>query len=179
MNDIITAGRRTIRRYAHELYPHAEEGEVRSLAVEVPCLYARAQGFEINGTSWHDMLDVAQPDDTRRLAIARTGELLQNGQIALLADALLQGMAGQEAWEWAESRCAGDTIGEWIWERGTSYGVDIARIKPYACGPEPQTHWHMESTGNVLGQGVVTYIDCAESECPDCTEPIEPESEQR
>lgn len=27
--------RRTIRRYAHEMYPHAEEGETRALAVDV------------------------------------------------------------------------------------------------------------------------------------------------
>ena len=27
--------RRTKRRYAHELYPHAEEGETRPLEVEV------------------------------------------------------------------------------------------------------------------------------------------------
>ena len=32
---------RTKRRYAHELYPHAGEYEVRPLAVEVPYLYAQ------------------------------------------------------------------------------------------------------------------------------------------
>lgn len=32
----------TKRKYAHELYPHPAEGEVRPLAVEVPYLYARA-----------------------------------------------------------------------------------------------------------------------------------------
>ena len=39
--------RRTIRRYAHEMYPHAEEGETRALAVEVPYLYARAVGLDV------------------------------------------------------------------------------------------------------------------------------------
>lgn len=29
---------RTIRRYAHELYPPAEEWEVRPLEIEVPCI---------------------------------------------------------------------------------------------------------------------------------------------
>jgi hypothetical protein len=34
--------RRTKRRYAHELYPHGEEGGTRSLEVEVPyCTPAR------------------------------------------------------------------------------------------------------------------------------------------
>lgn len=167
MND-----RRTIRRYAHELHPAGGECEVRDLAVEVPYLYARAQGLEVDGTSWFDMLHNDQPDDTRHLAVDRTNILVQAAQLALLADALLQGLTGQEAWEWAERRSGGDVIGEWVWERGTHYGVDLARIKPYPCGPEPTHHDHMASTGNVLGHGVITRIECPESECPDCTEPI-------
>ena len=50
MAEVEVAKRRTKRRYAHELYPHADEFEVRKLAVEVPYLYARAIGFEIEGT---------------------------------------------------------------------------------------------------------------------------------
>ena len=46
--------RRTIRRYAHEMYPHAEEGETRALAVEVPYLYAKAVGLDVWGTGWDD-----------------------------------------------------------------------------------------------------------------------------
>ena len=42
MSDQIQPVRRTIRRYAHEIYPHGNEGETRDLAVEVPYLYARA-----------------------------------------------------------------------------------------------------------------------------------------
>lgn len=164
--------RRTKRRYAHELYPHGREDEIRDLAVEVPYLYARAQGLEVDGTSWFDMLHRDQPDDTRRLAAERTNHVVLTAQLALLADALLQGLTGQEAWEWAEARCGGDVIGEWVWERGTHYGVDLARIKPYPCGPEPKYHDHMASTGDVMGHGIITRIDCAESECPDCTEPI-------
>lgn len=166
--------RRTKRRYASELYPHAEEGEIRDLSVEVPCLYAQAQGLGIGGTSWYDMLHPDQPDDTRRLAVERTDRFVQAARIALLADALTQGLAGQEAWEWAEARSDGDSLGEWVWERGSHYGVDMARIKPYPCGPEPQTHDHMASTGDSMGQGVITGIDGPESECPACTEPIEP-----
>lgn len=172
MND--TSTRRTKRRYAHELYPHpAEEGEIRDLAVEVPYLYARAQGLEVGGTGWYDMLHPDQPEDTRRLAAERTTEMVQAAHLALLADALLQGLSGQEAWDWAEARSAGDVIGEWVWERGTHYGVDLARIKPYPCGPERKTHEHMASTGDVMGYGLVTRIDCPESECPQCTEPAE------
>ena len=31
--------RRTKRRYAFELFPHADEGEVRPLSIDVPYLY--------------------------------------------------------------------------------------------------------------------------------------------
>ena len=164
--------RRTIRRYAHELYPDGEEATPRPLAVEVPFLYARAQGLEVWGTSWFDLLDADQPAEARTIAVDRTNALIQTAHLALLADALLQGMSGQEAWDWAEVRMAGDSIGEWVWERGKHYGVDLARIKPYPCGPEPATHDHMASTGNVLGDGVITRIICPESECPDCTEEV-------
>ena len=44
--------RRTIRRYAHELYPHPNEYEVRALEVEVPYLYARFIGLNTFGTDW-------------------------------------------------------------------------------------------------------------------------------
>ena len=43
--------RRTKRRYAHELFPHPDECEVRPLAVEVPYLYARAIGATSRRTS--------------------------------------------------------------------------------------------------------------------------------
>ena len=46
--------RRTIRRYAHEIYPHAALDEIRPLAAEVPYLYARAIGLEVVGTGWVD-----------------------------------------------------------------------------------------------------------------------------
>ena len=45
---------RTIRRYAHEIYPHPEEWEVRPLEADVPYLYAIAIGLDLNGTGWHD-----------------------------------------------------------------------------------------------------------------------------
>ena len=167
----MTESRRTIRRYAHEMYPHPEEGELRPLAVEVPYLYARAQGLMTWGTSWFDMRDPKQPMDTRRLAVGRINELVSAAHLALLADALLQCLTGQEAWDWATARSEGDGLGEWVWERGAHHGVELARIKPYLCGPEPDHHDHMASTGDAMGQGIVTRIDCPESECETCTEP--------
>lgn len=161
MSDQIQPVRRTIRRYAHELYPHGNEGETRDLAVEVPYLYARAIGLDVWGTSWNDR--------GIERAHARTQELIAARHIAFLADALLQGLAGQEAWEWADQR-AWDETGEWAYDRASHYGVPVAQIKPYACGPEPDHHDHMASTGDVTGYGRVARVDCPESECPTCTE---------
>jgi hypothetical protein len=156
--------RRTKRRYAHELYPHAEEGETRPLTVEVPYLYARAIGFEIAGTSWFDV-------EPRTLAGDRTMHLIAARQMALLADALLQGMAGDAAWGWADLR-ASEESGEWIWERSQVYGVDWDAIKPYPCGPEPDRHDHL-SEPDARGGRRVTWVHIKESECDACTEPVD------
>ena len=131
--------RHTIRRYAHEMYPHAEEGETRALAVEVPYLYAQAVGLNVWGTGWYD----DKTDAGRDRGILRHIQLIAARHMALVADALLQGMAGQEAWEWADLR-AWDETGEWVYERAMHYGVPVERIKPYPCGPEPDRHDHMQ-----------------------------------
>lgn len=158
--------RRTIRRYAHELFPHGEEGETSDLAVEVPYLYARAIGFETWGTGWHESLAADRPQAEREIAGSRIHHLIDARRLAFLADAL---QAGQEAWEWADVR-AMDEAAERAYERAIHYGVPCDRIQPYPCGPEPDHHDHMASTGDVTGHGIVTRIDCPESECPTCTE---------
>ena len=163
--------RRTKRRYAHELYPHAEEGETRPLAVEVPYLYARAAGFQVWGTGWFDMRE----SDALRLSVERSNLLVQTRHFAFLADALHQGMTGDEAWTWADER-AWDETGEWAGERALHYGVPLDRIKPYPCGPEPDHHNHLGEMGaKYVDMQIVTRIDGKESECPDCTEEV-PES---
>ena len=153
--------RRTKRRYAHELYPQAGEWEVRALGVEVPALYARAIGMDVFGTSWFDI----EP----KLSIARTHDLIHAQKIALMADAMLQGLTGQEAWEWAEQR-VGES-GEWIYERAVHYGVNPAAIKPYPCGPAPDHHDHTGPMQN--GWATVTRAEGTEEDCEECTEPIE------
>lgn len=153
--------RRTKRRYAHELYPHGDEWEARPLEIEVPYLYARAIGFDVRGTSWFEELGQSSMDRTSLLINAR--------QIALMADTLAQGLTGQEAWAWAESRM--DESGEWIYERAQHYGVDPGQIKPYPCGPEPDHHEHDEPiTGSTWLK--VHRIQGKESDCPECTEPV-------
>lgn len=160
--------RRTKRRYAHELYPGGDEWEVRTLGIEVPRLYARAMGFEVDGTSWYDLLG-SSIEGTREAA-ARTAQLVDARRIAFLADAMAQGLTGDAAWSWAE-RHAHDESGELAWERAEHYGVNPYAIKPYPCGPEPINHEHY-SHGTY---GVVTTIPLRESECADCTEPIKAE----
>lgn len=158
----MSAERRTKRRYAHELYPQAGEWEVRTLEVEVPALYARAIGFDVQGTGWFAHV---QPDSNNR-----THQMIDAHRIALLADALLQGLTGQEAWKWVEHRVGGEAV-EWIWERASHYGVDPDKIKPYPCGPKPDHHDHL---GPDLGMDwqTVTRAEGAEEDCEECTEPI-------
>lgn len=158
--------RRTKRRYAHELYPHGEEFEVRPLEVEVPYLYARAIGFDVQGTSWFE--------DRGRTAVDRTNQLLDSRHIALMADAMHQGLTGQDAWAWAETRM--DESGEWVYQRAAHYGVKPELIKPYAHGPEPDHHDHDEPIEGSKWTSV-TRIQGKESECLACTEPIEEPSD--
>lgn len=160
-------GRRTKRRYAHELYPHpADDGTTQPLEEAVPYLYARAQGLEVNDTGWFDAPLKESMDRTHHLIAAR--------QIAFLADALHQGLTGQEGWEWADQR-AGEESGEWVWERAVHYGVNPDQIKPYPCGPEPDRHEHVgpQEIGGRVVQNIVTMVDGPEDACDDCTEPVE------
>lgn len=153
--------RRTIRRYAHEIYPHPSEYEVRNLATDVPYLYAIALGDETWGTNWGD----ASPEEQR----ARIVRLTAARQLAYLADALHQGLSGEEAWKWAMKR-GWNYEGDVAYERAEHYGVDPTRIKPYPCGPVMDSHDHMASTGNAMGHGIVTRVSGPESECEACTE---------
>lgn len=153
------AERRTKRRFAHELYPHAVEGETRHLSIEVPYLYALTVGLEVWGTSWFD----CDPKES----VARTIHLMESRRIAFLADAMHQGLTGQEAWEWAD-QCAWDETGEIAYERAIHYGVPVAKIKPYACGPEPDHHDHYSDMEN--RSGLTTRIKGREDDCPECTE---------
>lgn len=157
--------RRTKRRYAHELYPHAEEWEVRLLEVEVPYLYARAIGFDVRGTGWFAHV---QPESNNR-----TMQMINAHQAALMADAMLQGLTGQEAWAWASERMTDD--GGWIYERAMHYGVDPDRIKPYPCGPTPDHHDHLGAP-DTRGWQTVTRAPGAEEDCEECTEPVTAEA---
>ena len=154
--------RRTKRRYAHELYPHAADGEIRPLSVEVPYLYSRAIGFEVGGTGW---FGISGRDGADRII-----QLIEVRKIAFMADAMLQGLTGDEAWTWAEER-ASDESGEWVGERAEHYGVPYNDIKPYSCGPEPDRHTHLGEP-NARGWRPVVYVAGKESECDECTEPI-------
>jgi hypothetical protein len=156
--------RRTKRRYAHELYPHADEFETRPVATEVPYLYARAIGHGTQGTSWFDMRE----GDALRLSVERTQTQIHARLIAFLADALHQGMTGDEAWKWADERCW-DYSGEWLYQRAEHYGVPTEQIKPYPCGPEPDKHDHYEDPDE-RGWRIVVPVQGKESECPECTE---------
>jgi hypothetical protein len=171
-DDPTEAERRTKRRYAHELYPGPDEGEVRPLHIEVPHLYAVARGLDVWGTSWHDLLSKERPLDDRRHAADRIALMISAKEKAFLADALLQGKRLQDAWEWAMTR-AGEESGEFVWERAMHYGVPVDDIKPYPCGPEPDHHDHKgRPLTGPLGGHIITPVKGPESECLECTEPV-------
>lgn len=157
----------TKRKYAHELYPHADEYETRPLSVEVPYLYAHAIGFDIGGTSWSEV-------EPRSIGGDRVMYLMAARRAAFLADALLQGLTGDEAWKWADER-ASDETGEWVGERSEVYGVPYYDIKPYPCGPERGHHDHMDEP-DARGWRTVHRIKGKESECDECTEPAPTET---
>lgn len=158
--------RRTRRCFAHELYPHPGEHEIRPLTVDVPYLYAQAIGYEVRGTSWFEF----ETPEQRERSMERTMALLRQREIALVADALLQGMTGDAAWKWAQER-ASEESGEFIGERSEAYGIDWDAIKPYPCGPEPDRHTHLGER-DARGFAIVTSVNGKESECETCTEPI-------
>lgn len=158
--------RRTKRRYAHELYPHPAEDEVQPLAEAVPYLYAQAVGWDSFHSGW---LDDKSPEGMRR-GQDRIMIMIGIRAQALLADALAQGLTGQDAWEWAEVRNNPEG-GEWIWERAVKYGVDPTAIKPYLIGDEPDHHDHIDPP-DARGWRTVHSIAGRESDCPDCTEPV-------
>lgn len=161
--------RRTKRRYAHELYPHADEWETRPLEVEVPYRIARAVGFDVRGTSWFDM----DTKDQARRSGERTMQMINEARIALLAVALHKGMTGDEAWRWADESCHEEM---WrLYEAAEEYGIDTNAIKPYPCGPEPDHHEHLSEPHfrHGIESRTVTRVQGKESECEECTEETE------
>ena len=69
---------RTKRRYAHELYPHADDFERRPLETEVPYLYARAHGIDIYGTGYamcFTDMDARREFQNRVMIMLYTGSL--------------------------------------------------------------------------------------------------------
>lgn len=160
--------RRTKRRYAHELYPHADEWETRPLAVEVPYRIARAVGFDLDGTGW---FDAETPEEYRR-AGERTMAMINETRIALLAVALHKGMTGDEAWRWVDESCHEERFR--LYEAAEEYGIDTYAIKPYPCGPERDHHDHLSEPHMEHGfeARTVSRVQGKESECIECTESI-------
>jgi hypothetical protein len=159
----MTAARRTKRRYAHELYPDPSGMHTAApLEQEVPHLYARAIGMQTWDTSW----STVDP----QLRVARTVDLVNARMIAALAEAMLLGLTGDEAYAWAYS-LASDESGECVFDAAQARGIDVHAIKPYPCGDEPDTHSHWGEPDR-HGARWSTTVAGRESECIDCTEEV-------
>ena len=110
------------------------------------------------------------------LTTQRTMRLLDARHAALLADAIHQGLTGDEAWEWATSRY--DEEGGWVYDRAKHYGVPIEKIKPYPVLDEPDRHDHYGEL-DTQGWRTVTRVEGRESDCPECCEPDDTEGGER
>lgn len=162
-------GRRTKRRLAHELFPHPDEGEVRSLAIDAPYELARAIGLDLD-REWHELLDTRNRADTRA-ATERTSAFITAARLALLADALHRGLAGQEAWE-AAMGPSGDTLDEWVWLRACEHGIPVDKIKPYNILDGAKSHDHWTKPEGTGWWTLAARLPIPEDDCMDCTEPI-------
>lgn len=161
--------RRTKRRYAYELYPHREDSESRSLAVDVPYQIANAIGMSSGTREWHELID--QGGDAAQAAVNRTVQFLEACHVALLAVALHEGLSGQQAWDEA-TRWAGDEAGEMLWDAAQQYGVPLNDIKPYPIRGEASTHEHWsQETASGWREAIDLRVSGPESECDECTEP--------
>lgn len=161
-----TTKRRTIRRYAHDLYPHVEEGETRPLETEVKYLYAQWHGHNTWGTDW---FEVGKSEDPAKktLSFERISYWSRIQQLALAADALLQGLTGQAAWDWIVAHR--DVEGEVTYDRAMKYlsDAELEQIRPYPVLAPIDPHDHVHPVTRI-----VTYVAGTEDDCPDCTEEI-------
>lgn len=161
--------RRTKRRYAHELYPHPEDGEPRALAVDVRHALAMAIGSQV-GREWHDLM--SEGGESARIASDRTMYHLALVEVAFLAVALADGLSGQAAWDWANS-ARGDEVDKLLYDAAARFDVDWDAIKPYLIRSEPDTHEHWTPRN---ARGVKTLLEYRvpgkESDCEACTEPV-------
>lgn len=162
----------TKRKFAHELYPHADEFEVRPLALEVAYLYAIMVGLSVWDSDWYDVghgRDAKNPVDRPhiRLTNERIKAFIAAKEKALLADAMLQGMTGNTAWEWAMHRAVEDDSSS-AYLRADFYNVPIEDIKPYWVLAEPDHHTHY-GPADRRGWRTSTRVEGRESECHDCT----------
>lgn len=124
----------------------------------------------MEGTSWF----YGETQEDHRRTGDRTVQMLNETRIALLAVALHKGKSGDEVWAFADHGM-GDGEMWALYEAAKEYGIDIDRIKPYPCGPEPDHHDHLGKPHlrNGVSYQTVTRVVGKESECEECTE--EPE----
>ncbi|MEV5001967.1 hypothetical protein [Nocardioides sp. LML1-1-1.1] len=113
-------------KYGHEIEPHPCEGETAPLGRLVRYHYAQA-------IAWHRAFaeTITGASQAERGQIDFTlAQYLGHAQLAFLHDALHQGLASQEAADWASVRNHSESA-ELVWERAVHYGINPDEIRAY------------------------------------------------
>lgn len=109
-------------QYAHQIVPHPEDGEAAPLTELVRYHYAQA-------IAWHLAFAEAVAADPGGIDFPLS-QYIGHAHLALLHDALAQGLIGQESADWASTRNDSESC-EWIWERGVACGLNPDEIRAY------------------------------------------------
>lgn len=117
-----------MKKYAHQIVRHPEEGEALPLNHLVRYHYAQAQAWHLSFVDALDSMNFDWP----------LSQYLGHSHLAFLHDALAQGLNGQEAADWASRRCHSESA-ELVWERAAAYGLDPDAIRAYAWQRKPRT----------------------------------------
>lgn len=132
-------------RYAHQIEPHPSEGETLLLDRLVRYHYAQALAWHLSFAE-----TIAETIDGPRMDYA-LAQYLGHSHLALLHDALAQGLTGQEAADWASRRHHSESV-EIAWERAAHYGLNPDEIRPYATRRNSCDHvWTHDGSCDLCG----------------------------
>lgn len=119
---VTCTGQFTPTVYAHEVYPHPNDGIDAGPLLD-DLRYQLARTIALGGAEYGG-------GDFSRAYVERINLVVAERHVACLMVALAKGLTGQEAHAFAHAY-AGDESGEVIYDFATEFGVELDRIKAY------------------------------------------------